>query len=230
MYPFAMASTDSTKRSAPRRRAHHWPAIVFGALLLLGSGAQAQTDVGVVTRLSGAATVTVQGKAIPATPFMKLRAGDRIAVPDRGELAVVYFADGRTESWKGPAAFTANVSGASDSSGQVVTGQLSKGAPPALELRRIPEIGTARPGSVTVRSFGPPPPPSADAARGQYAQWRAATDPKDPTPDIYLLAVLAAQADRAPFAAHLDDVKRRFPALPEAAAIEKAMAAAEARQ
>lgn len=204
--------------------------MVFGALLLLGSSAQAQTDVGVVTRLSGAATVTVQGKAIPATPFMKLRAGDRIAVPDRGELAVVYFSDGRTESWKGPAAFTANAGGASDSSGQVVTGQLSKGAPPTLELRRIPEIGTARPGSVTVRSFGPPPPPSAEAARSQYAQWRAATDPKDPTPDIYLLAVLAAQADRAPFAAHLDDVKRRFPALPEAAAIEKAMAAAEARQ
>lgn len=229
MYRFATTSTAFPARTSIRMQAGQMPAILFGALLLLCGAAKAQTDVGVVTRLSGAATVTVQGKAIPATPFMKLRAGDRVALPERGELAVVYFADGRTESWKGPAAFTANVGGASDASGQVVTGQLSKGAPPTLELRRIPELGTARPGSVTVRSFGPPPPPSAEAARGQYAQWRAASDPNDPTPDIYLLAVLAAQADRAPFSAHLDDVKRRFPGLPEAAAMEKALAAADGR-
>jgi hypothetical protein len=199
-------------------------AIVAGGLAAIAAPAAAQADVGVVTRLAGAVTVTAQGRSLAAAPFMKLRAGDRLAVPAGGEIAIVYFAEGRTEAWKGPAAFTANVSGASDATGQVATGQLARGAPTAADLRRVPDIGTSRPGSVTVRSLGPPAPPSADDARSQYASWRAAADPKDPLPDLYLLAVLAAQADRAPFHAHLGEVRKRFPGSPEVTAMERAVA------
>ena len=87
------------------------------ALICLGGGlavlpqnpVQAQTlppDVGLVTQLSGDTTYWNEGyQKTPekAQVFMKVRKGDHFKVSGGSVVQVVYFQNGRKETWKGPA-------------------------------------------------------------------------------------------------------------------------------
>jgi len=74
--------------------------------------AQAQTsspDVGLVTKLTGEATYWNKAEKKPARvqAFMKVRQGDNFKLSKDGALTLLYFASGRQEAWKSPAAFMA---------------------------------------------------------------------------------------------------------------------------
>ena len=86
--------------------------ICFGTIQVLCTEipAKAQTlppDVGLITQLSGDATYWDGG--LQKTPekvqvYMKIRSGDHLKIAAGAMVQLVYFQNGRQETWKGPAA------------------------------------------------------------------------------------------------------------------------------
>jgi hypothetical protein len=167
-------------------------------------------DVGLVTQLSGA--VTYRNKGYQATPakaqaFMKIRRGDRFALPTGGVIQVVYFLGGRQETWKGPVAFTI---GDSESRPEPAKGLRTRPKVVILPagttqgVRRIPVLlrraGVWRPGAGQIRgeveaaptTFSITAEEKAEIAEAKemYRSLRTQTDPRDITPELYLLGVL----------------------------------------
>ena len=85
--------------------------LVTVVLLFTEIPTKAQTlppDVGLVTQLSGDATYWNEGyQKTPekAQAFMKIRRGDHFKIGAGAMIQLVYFQNGRQETWKGPAAF-----------------------------------------------------------------------------------------------------------------------------
>lgn len=172
-----------------------------GALLLSTAAAQAQSvDVGLVNLLSGDVAYASDGAAGgKATPFMKVRQGDRFTVPAGAQVRVVYFQGGRQETWKGPAAFKAGAQAGEASNGKpsdVTT--LPSTVPQRIaqvpELIQIAKLG--RSGGVAVRGAGRPPKLTAEqqsevkSAREIYGKLRSQSSADDITPELYLYSVL----------------------------------------
>ncbi|MBT3224363.1 MAG: hypothetical protein HN348_35295, partial [Proteobacteria bacterium] len=61
-------------------------------------------------------------EVLPVDPFMKLRVGDQVELPEGTQLALVFF-NGRRETWTGPAVFEIDVEGS----------LVKKGGPPVVE-------------------------------------------------------------------------------------------------
>jgi hypothetical protein len=82
------------------------------ALFLSAAPALAQTsspDVGLVTKMAGEAAYwnKEEKKPAPVQAFMKVRQGDNFKLSKDSSLQLLYFANGRQETWKGPAALVA---------------------------------------------------------------------------------------------------------------------------
>lgn len=193
-------------------------AVLFGALALAAGGAAAQ-DVGVVNHLAGDVTYTSGGKSAAASPFMKLRQGDRFRVGAGGQLRVVYLASGRQESYAGPAEFTAGAQ----------AGEALKGAAPQVsalpagvpqKIAKTPELlalaKMSRAGGFAVRSGPRARTPEQEeelrAARATYKQLREASAGDDITPELYLYAVLDDQRRYGDMKEVVAEMKRRQPA------------------
>lgn len=167
-------------------------------------------DVGLVTRLTGAVTYRNKGYEEPtakAQAFMKTRRGDRFTLPAGAVIQVVYFLGGRQETWKGPVAFTI---GDSESRPEPAKGPRAQPKVVILPagttqgVRRIPALlrraGVWRPGAGQIRgeveasptAFAITAEEKAEiaAAKEIYRSLRKQTDPRDITPELYLLGVL----------------------------------------
>lgn len=158
--------------------------LILITLLLACSSVQA--DVGMITQLSGEASIAGSSGSQAAVPFLKLATGDKITLANGTRLQIVYFGNGRQEVWKG--------------GGQVEVGGLeSKSAlkpdvsqlPPLVvnQLAKTPAAGQqGKAGMVRVRSMGNP-----DAAAHldkQYADLKRNAAAGDTTPEVYLLSGL----------------------------------------
>ena len=184
-------------------------------LLIEGSAAKGQTlppDVGIVTQLSGGATYwneSYQRTPEKAEAFMKIRRGDSFKIPAGGAIQLVYFENGRQETWKGPASFMVG-----DEQSRVEKGKELPGQPGVVMLsneasqgmRRIPVLlRRARlsrsGGGVTVRgvpgaSAKPVAPTKEEKAeiamaKETYQKLRKQAKADDITPELTLLGVLA---------------------------------------
>ena len=184
-------------------------------LLIEGSGAKGQTlppDVGIVTQLSGEATYwneSYQRTPEKAEAFMKIRRGDYFKIPAGGGIQLVYFENGRQETWKGPASFMVGEVQSRVEKGREVPGQpgvvmLSTEA--SQGMRRIPVLlRRARlsrsGGGVMVRGVpGASAKPVASTkeeqaeiamAKETYQKLRKQVKADDITPELTLLGVLA---------------------------------------
>ncbi len=158
--------------------------LILAALLLGVTGAQA--DAGMITQLSGEASVSGSGGARAAVPFLKIATGDKITLSNGARLQVVYFGNGRQEVWKG--------------SGQIEVGGLeSKSAlkpevlqlPPLVvnQLAKTPPAGEqGKAGMVRMRSISNPD--AAAHLEKQYADLKRSAADGDTTPEVYLLSGL----------------------------------------
>ena len=184
-------------------------------LLTEGFAAKAQSlppDVGIVTQLSGEATYwneSYQKTPEKAEVFMKIRRGDYLKVAAGGAIQLVYFENGRQETWKGPASFMVG-----DVQSRVEKGRELPGQPEVVMLsneasqgmRRIPVLlRRARlsrsGGGVTVRgvpgaSAKPVAPTKEEKAeiamaKETYQKLRKQAKADDITPELTLLGVLA---------------------------------------
>ena len=181
--------------------------------LLTVHAATAQQDTGLVSKLRGVVTyqtdITNAGRA---TPFMKIRSGDRFTVPAGTEVQLVYFSSARVEHWRGPAAFVTGTSQSAVISGQATVSVLPNTAPSGAELGRLLILG--RSGSVTLR--GPSIPPGTADADIAYAtenagRWRIVTASDDPLPDLYLYAVLKQYDRKVEMKSLVDLLMKKFP-------------------
>src|SRR4051794_16890209 len=77
------------------------------AALLAAANAFAQADVGLINQMSGDVSYTSGAGKAQAKAYMKIREGDRFTLPAGAQMRVVYFKNGRQESYSGPASFTA---------------------------------------------------------------------------------------------------------------------------
>jgi hypothetical protein len=182
-------------------------------IFLIEGIAKSQTlppDVGIVTQLSGEATYwneSYQKTPERAEVFMKIRRGDYFKVAAGGTIQLVYFENGRQETWKGPAAFKVSEVESRVEKGKELPGQpevviLSTEA--SQGMRRIPVLlrrARLTGGGVMVRGApGASPKPVAPTkeeraeiamAKEAYQKLRKQAKADDITPELTLLGVLA---------------------------------------
>lgn len=203
------------------------PRFLIAVLLLCAPPlACAANDVAFVSQLSGEVThISPGGIPKKARVFMTVRQGDRFAVAARGSLRVVYFADGREESWTGPASFRVAAT-----RGDRIGGHDPRVAMLPLSvprhLARVPElIQSARHGGNAVkgarRSLGAHEQAEMAEARATYGKMRAAAASDDVTPELFLFSVLHGYSlydDLGPVA---ENMLRRQPRSEEIRALAK---------
>jgi hypothetical protein len=183
-------------------------------LLVIDVSMEAQTlppDVGLVTRLSGDVTCWNEGDrrtAEQAQAFMRIRRGDHFKVTTGAMVQLVYFQNGRKETWKGPVAFeTADAeSRVQDGKGRSVEPEVNYLPAGASQgMRRIPGLlrraGLSRSGATQARGIdrgrqeplvlGEKERSEIAAAKTVYQSLRRQAPEDDITPELNLLAVLA---------------------------------------
>src|SRR5206468_1611707 len=79
----------------------------LGCVAMFAAASALANDVGLINHLAGDVSYTSGKSTDKAKPFMKVREGDRLNVAPGAQLRVVYFQNGRQESYTGPASFTA---------------------------------------------------------------------------------------------------------------------------
>ena len=190
--------------------------ISLGVVLIMMSGTsmEAQTvppDVGIITQLSG--EVTYRNEEYQKTPekaqaFMKIFQGDYFQVEAKAMIQLVYFLNGRKETWKGPAAFIVGEAQSRAKSEKGMQAQPEVKMLPSGVLdgvRRVPVLlrraGLSRSGIMQVRGPGETSPKSKVSseeeraeialAKENYRTLRNQSKEEDITPELYLLGILA---------------------------------------
>jgi hypothetical protein len=190
--------------------------ISLGVVLIMMSGTsmEAQTvppDVGIITQLSG--EVTYRNEEYQKTPekaqaFMKIFQGDYFQVEAKAMIQLVYFLNGRKETWKGPAAFIVGEAQSRAKSEKGMQAQPEVKMLPSGVLdgvRRVPVLlrraGLSRSGIMQVRGPGESSPKSKVSseeeraeialAKENYRTLRNQSKEEDITPELYLLGILA---------------------------------------
>ncbi len=168
-------------------------------------------DVGLVTQLSGDATYwneAYQKASKKAQAFMRIRQGDHFKLVAGAVVQLVYFQNGRQETWKGPAALMVGETQSRPEGEKGVQAQPEVIILPAgtsQGIRRIPALlrraGLGRSGGIQVRGTGegsqkaivPTKEEQAEIAlaKENYQRLRKQTKPDDITPELSLLGVLA---------------------------------------
>jgi hypothetical protein len=190
--------------------------IGLGVVLVMMSSASmgAQTippDVGIITQLSG--EVTYWNEEYQKTPekaqaFMKIFQGDYFQGEAKAIIQLVYFLNGRRETWKGPATFIVGETQSRAKSEKGIQAQPEVKMLPSGVLdgvRRVPVLlrraGLSRSGIMQIRGPGESLPkskvPSEEEraeiamAKENYRNLRNQTKEEDITPELYLLGILA---------------------------------------
>jgi len=169
------------------------------------------SDAGIVTQAKGEMSgVSANGNAFAVEAFMKVRDGDRLSVPGGGAVQIVFFANGRKETWKGPAEVLIGTGGGRSGKGGLGNPEVAKlPFEVAGEMVRVGVLVEAsrrqRIGGVVVRGEAsendadpmPPIPLSPEEeqtiakARTAYEALRSSAADSDITPELYLFSVLA---------------------------------------
>ena len=198
---------------------------LFSAVLLLGgSGAgHAQgADAGLINQVAGEVSYVSNGGSGKAQAFMKMREGDRYTLPAGAQLRVVYFHNGRQETWRGPAGFKSGTEHSEPLAGAVYeVANLPVGV--LQKIQRIPELlHMAKLGGIQVRGAAPRQRVSPEqqsevaAARATYAQLQQQAAADDITPELYLFTVLQEYLLYAEMKVVADEMLRKQPANQEA--------------
>ena len=185
---------------------------------LLASAAEKES--GMVTQVAGSATYSsATDKDKPVVSFMKVRAGDKLTLGKDAKLQVVYFENGRQESWNGAAKLTIGANESTAASGAnpptvkklpaIVLKQLSRAPVVVSDLKN-------RTGMIMVRSL---PMVKMRELDENYAVLRKEAAEDDVTPELYLLSglhELKLYRDMKPV---LEEMRKRQPNNPEVQAV-----------
>lgn len=195
----------------------------LGVAAMLAAASAFANDVGLINHLAGNVSYTSGSSTAKAEPFMKVRDGDRISVTAGAVVRVVYFQDGRQESYMGPASFTAGARQSRVQSGsqpQVTTlpAGVSQKISQTPELIHIARLG--RSGGVVVRGdvrdvrLTPQQQAEVRQARQTYEELRRSAPADDVTPELYLYSVLQDHLLYKDMKIVVSEMQRRQPANP----------------
>jgi hypothetical protein len=200
----------------------------LGCVAMFAAASALANDVGLINHLAGDVSYSSGKSTDKAKPFMKVREGDRLNVAPGAQLRVVYFQNGRQESYTGPASFTAGAQQSTQQSGaQPQVSTLPAGVPQKIsqtpELIQIAKLG--RSGGVTLRNVPGAVPerltPQQQAevrqARQTYDQLRQTAAADDITPELYLYSVLQDHLLYNDMKVVVSEMQRRQPANPDVA-------------
>lgn len=162
--------------------------VIFCAVSCMTLDVEA-AEVGLVTAASS--RILLQDGTAPARElkaFIKVRIGDRITLPPESRLQLVFFENGRQETWSGSGMI--EVGG---KSAKVVKGK------PDSKVKTVPDIlvkqlsktpspdGVAKAGMIRVRSIASSG-ITVESAENHYIELRRVTDADDLTPEAFLLS------------------------------------------
>lgn len=164
----------------------------------LSSSAQAlEPDAAMLTQVSGSVDIASAHAKRPAVAFGKVAEGDKLRLDKGGFVRLVYFRNGRQETWQG-----AGQVAIADSEGKSDTLKAEVKQLPAMVFTQLTRVAAAgaqgKVGMVRLRSM-----PSKDKKiaeiESRFADLKKSLPADDATPEIYLLAgLIDAQAhDRA---------------------------------
>ena len=177
-------------------------AFVLAAVTLIagpvsGSAQEPAPEVGMITLLEG--DVGFSNELMDCQPglaiaFMKMYEGDRYDLPPGSEMRLVYFSNGRQETWKGPAVFVVTPEGAEpegDAGGPEVAELPAEVAGNMSELPENLEYPGMGRGGVSVMRGGCCDDEELEQAWNYYEELSKQTAPDDITPELYMLGVLS---------------------------------------
>jgi hypothetical protein len=196
-------------------------------------------DVGLLTQVSGEVSFWNETDCQkPSRPqsFMKVRRGDHFKLPTGATIQVLYFGNGRQETWTGPVTFrcgdTESISTAKTSTGEVKpevkllpsrVSQRLMTAPLPLPRSSVRYSGTIQ---TMTPKYPPKPvpkmpePPSAEtkkkieAAQETYRHLANQAKPDEVTPELYYLGVLAEYCQYREMQAVVDAMLAKRPGDP----------------
>lgn len=185
------------------------------SLIFLGFGQAWAAEVALVMSVQGKVTRQAEAAQVPVEAFVKLKEGDRLSLEGDARLQVVYFENGRRETWTGAGRveLTAREGKASGLAAPEVK-QLPLVM--AKQLARTPALDSQGRGGVTrLRAV-----PSQDAMiklEDTYQELKSKAAPNDLGPEMYLLSGLFDMRELDRVERVLGDLKQEQPNNPEAA-------------
>lgn len=184
-----------------------------GLLLLAGAPTWA-AEVALVMSVQGNVTRLVEPAPVPVEAFVKLKAGDRLSLEKDSRLQVLYFDNGRQETWSGPGRLEMTTR-EGKSNGLAAPEVKSIPMVMAKQLARTPALDSQGRGGVTrLRSV-----PSQDALarlEDSYQNLRSRAAPDDLGPEAYLLSGLFEMRELDRVERVLGDLHQERPKNPEA--------------
>jgi hypothetical protein len=184
-----------------------------GFLLLAGVPAWA-AEVAMVMSVRGNVMRLVGPTPVPVESFVKLKDGDRLTLEKDSRLQVLYFDNGRQETWSGPGRLELTTR-ESKSSGLAAPEVKSIPMVMAKQLARTPALDSQGRGGVTrLRSV-----PAQDALarlEDSYQNLRSRAAPDDLGPEAYLLSGLFEMRELDRVERVLGDLHQERPKNPEA--------------
>jgi hypothetical protein len=198
---------------------------------MVSAGEPPLVEAGLLTRLVGDVTWKADGtaKESPAKAFMKVRVGDVLRVPEAGIARVIFFENGRQETWSGPCHLRIGRSSAKSvgdlSDSKPVVGEVPRKV--AQGATRIPDLlaggsGSRLGGALLRGTSAKPTAPLTEEQEAEIEQAREVCDEMrkaapadDLTPELYLLGVLAEHARYREMQEVIDAARKRFPDSPE---------------
>lgn len=176
----------------------------------------ASAQVAMLTQVTGDVSVSGKDGARAAVSFLKVNDGDRLMLAGSAHVQLVYLASGRQEVWKGAGPVEI---GAQEGRSGSLRPEISTVPPLILkQLTKVPAVGErGKTGMVMLRSLDDLA--SVDQVNEEYARFRAAAQPGDTTPEVFLLSSLLdlGEYDRARKV--LDDLRAKQSAQPEYAPV-----------
>lgn len=177
---------------------------MFSLIVASTTARAAQADTGMITALTGNATLTSAGKPRAAAALLKFASSDNLTLTGSARVQLVYFDSGRQENFQGPGRIDLGTR-ESKSTLRVEITQL----PPLVinQLSRTPVGGQQ--GSVgMVRFRGGPNLRAIELLQQQYNELKAGARPDDLTPELFLLSGLHEQNAQSQLKAKLAALER----------------------
>ena len=190
--------------------------VILAVSAITAAGVCAQLpDVGMVIRLTGKVSYwhgDAKDEAATVQTFMKIRQNDCFSLSPHGVVQLVYFSNGRKETWTGPGVFkTGETWSEAVNASRAFSGPKVASLPQVVadQVKRVsPLVDPSklhRSGGVQIRGDGSKTPstplPSVvlteeekkevDTAKETYRSVLAKVDPDDIIPELYLFSVLA---------------------------------------
>lgn len=185
------------------------------SLFLLGVGQVAAAEVALVMLAQGTVTRLAEGTSVPVEAFVKLKEGDRLSLGKGARVQVVYFDNGRQETWSGPGNLELTLREGKPAglpSPEVKSLPLVM----ARQLARTPALDSQGRGGVTrLRSVGSPD--AMTKLENAYEDMRSRATPDDLGPQAYLLSGLFEMRELDRVERVLGDLQQDRPRNPEAA-------------